>query len=395
MNIYYDPAVVSGYITCSDDITPDDDNYVPGVIYNKTDGDIDNNFENYKITHEISVAVNNGFVEGVGVNSVPLSFCGFNVTQKPYEDEITNDEINNVNFDLSDPRLTFNVDDDGNITHKSSVDENGNITYKGETFTFKGNFANYLTIKKGTMEVQISGTVKEPELKIVSCEIDYYYDYPQLLSSYNLSDFSSKVSLTNGNEETLTFDERIGELITNAILAVHPVEISIETEDNYIILLDDDNAIAVKQFVTETTNLKTFINDFSLSLTRNEGETTNEGEDKNYTCLISGKYNIESYDEWILEPIELLVSGEVTITKFGDVGGELTLAINSDKIINSSIELTFKVSGDICRGNATLEIVTNKEPRGIYVKTFYLNETFNTKGNAALSIGKAVSIKGF
>ena len=189
--------------------------------------------------------------------------------------------------------------------------------------------------------------------------------------------------MTNGNEETLTFDERLGELITNAILAVHPVEISIETEDNYIILLDDNNAIDVKQlseFVTETTNLKTFINDFSLSLTRNDEETTIVGEDKYYTCLISGKYNIESYDEWILEPIESLVSGEVTITKFGDVGGELTLDINSDKIINSSIELTFKVSGDICRGNATLEIVTNKEPRCIYVKTFYLNETFYTKG---------------
>jgi hypothetical protein len=168
-NIYYDPAVVSGYITCSDDITPDDDNYVTGVIYNKTDDDIDNNFENYKITHEISVAVNNGFVEGVGVNSVPLSFGGFNVTQKPYEDNIQTDEINNVNFDLSDPRLTFEVDDDGNITHD------------GETFTFNGKFTNYLTIKEGTMKVKISGTVKKPELEIVSCEIDYYYDYPQLL----------------------------------------------------------------------------------------------------------------------------------------------------------------------------------------------------------------------
>jgi hypothetical protein len=218
--------------------------------------------------------------------------------------------------------------------------------------------------------------------------------------------------LTNGNKETLAFDERLGELITNAILNVHPVEISIEskiyiktednaieeTEDNYIILLDDENAIDIKQlseFVTAPTNLKTFINDFSLSLTRNEGETTNVGEDKNYTCLISGKYNIESHDEWILEPIELLVSGEVTITKFGDVDGELTLAINSDKIINSSIELTFKVSGDICRGNATLEIVTNKEPRGIYVKTFYLNETFYTKGWSNFEIGEAVGIKGF
>ena len=383
-NIYYDPAVVSGYITCFDDYEGLDE----GVIYNKTDDDIDDNFENYKITHKISVAVNNGFVEGVGVNSVPLSFSGFNVTQKPYEKDIQTDEINNVNFDLSDPRLTFEVDDDGNITHD------------GETFTFNGKFTNYLTIKEGTMKVKIGGTVKSPTLEIVSCKIDYYYDYPQLLSSYNLSDFSSKVSLTNGNEETLTFDERLGELITNAILAVHPVETQfcIETEDNYIILLDEDNAIDVKQlseFVTAPTNLKTFISDFSLSLTRNEGETTNVGEDKNYTCLISGKYNIESYDEWILEPFELLVSGEVTITKFGDVGGELTLAINSDKIINSSIELTFKVSGDICRGNATLEIVTNKEPRCLYVKTFYLNETFYTKGWNELIIGEAVRIKGF
>ena len=379
-NIYYDPAVVSGYITCSADKND------KGVIYNKTDNNIDNNFKGYEITHEISVAVNNGFVEGVGVNSVPLSFSGFNVTQKPYENDIQTDEINNVNFDLSDPRLTFEVDDDGNITHD------------GETFTFNGKFSNYLTIKEGTMEVKIGGTVKQPTLEIVSCKIDYYYDYPQLLQSYNLSDFSSKVSLTNGNEETLTFDERLGELITNAILAVHPVEISIETEDNYIILLDDNNAIDVKQlseFVTETTNLKTFINDFSLSLTRNDEETTIVGEDKYYTCLISGKYNIESYDEWILEPIESLVSGEVTITKFGDVGGELTLDINSDKIINSSIELTFKVSGDICRGNATLEIVTNKEPRCIYVKTFYLNETFYTKGQNELIVGDAVRIKGF
>lgn len=394
-NIYYDPAVVSGYITCSADKNG------KGVIYNKTDDNIDNNFENYKITHEISVAVNNGFVEGVGVNSVPLSFGGFNVIQKPYKDEIQTDEINNVNFDLSDPRLTFEVDEDGNITHD------------GETFTFNGKFTNYLTIKKATMEVKIDGTVKKPTLKIVSCEIDYYYDYPQLLSSYELSDFSSKVSLTNGNEETLTFDERLGELITNAILSVHPVEICIESKiyietednaieesrDNYIILLDDDNAIDVKQlseFVTETTNLKTFINDFSLSLTRNEGETTNVGEDKNYTCLISGKYNIESYDEWILEPIELLVSGEVTITKFGDIVGKVfVIDINSDKIINSSIELTFKISGDICRGNARLEIVTNKQPRCIYVKTFYLNETFYTKGDDALSIGGSVSINGF
>ena len=250
----------------------------------------------------------------------------------------------------------------------------------------------------------MTGTVKEPLLEIVSCEIKYYYDYPQLLSSYNLSDFSSKfsskVSLTNGNEETLTFDERLGELITNAILNVHPVETQfcIETEDNYIILLDEDNAIDVKQlseFVTEPTNLKTFINDFSLSLTRNEGETTIVGEDKNYTCVISGKYNIESYDEWILEPIELLVSGVVTITKFGDIIGELKLAIISDKIIKSSIEFTFKVSGDICRGNATLEIVTNTEPRCLYVKTFYLDETFYTKGWKELIIGEAVRIKGF
>lgn len=379
--IYYDPAVVSGYITCSDDYEGS------GLIYNKTDDNIDNNFKGYEITHEISVAVNNGFVEGVGVNSVPLSFSGFNVTQKPYEKDIQTDEINNVNFDLSDPKLTFEVDDDGNIIHD------------GETFTFNGKFTNYLTIKKATMEVKIGGTVKKPTLEIVSCEIDYYYDYPQLLSSYELSDFSSKVSLTNGNEETLTFDERLGELITNAILAVHPIEICIETEDNYIILLDDDNAIDVKQlseFVTETTNLKTFINNFSLSLTRNEGETTNVGEDKNYTCLISGKYNIESYDEWILEPIDLLVSGEVTITKFGDVvGKEIVINFNSDKIINSSIELTFKVGGDICRGNATLEIVTNKQPRCIYVKIFYLDETFYTKGWGELKVGDAVSIKGF
>ena len=223
----------------------------------------------------------------------------------------------NIKFDLSDPRLTFNVNDEGEIEHD------------GETFTFNGQFTKYLTIKEGTITVQLTGTVKYPLLEIVGCKISYYYDYPQLLQSYNLSDFSSKVSLTNGKEEKLTFDERLGELITNAILSVHPVETQtqccFETEDNFIILLDDENAIDVKQlseFVTETTNLKTFINDFSLSLTRNEDETEIEGEDKYYTCLISGKYNIESYGEWILEPIELLVSGEITITKFGDVDGE-------------------------------------------------------------------------
>ena len=70
------------------------------------------------------------------------------MTQKPYENDIQTDEINNVNFDLSDPRLTFEVDDDGNITHD------------GETFTFNGKFSNYLTIKEGTMEVKIGGTVK-------------------------------------------------------------------------------------------------------------------------------------------------------------------------------------------------------------------------------------------
>lgn len=393
--IYYDPAVVSGYITCSDDKDG------KGVIYNKTDDNIDDNFNDYEITHEISVAVNNGFVEGVGVNSVPLSFSKFNVTQKPYENDIQTDEVNNVNFDLSDPRLTFVVDDDGNIIHE------------GETFTFNGQFTKYLTIKEGTMEVKISGTVKYPTLEIVSCEIDYYYDYPQLLSSYNISDFSSKISLTNGKEETLTFDERLGELITNAILSVHPVETQFcieaeiyietednttQTEDNYIILLDEENAIDIKQlseFVTETQNLKTFIDEFSLSLTRNDGGTTIEGENKDYTCLISGKYNIESHGEWNLEQFELLVNKAVTITKFGDVVGELKFAINSDKILNSSIELTFKVSGDICRGNATLEIVTNKEPRGIYVKTFYLNEIFYTKGWDELIVGETVRIKGF
>ena len=384
--IHYDPAVVSGYINCNNN------HEVAGQIFNKEDDELDENFNNQKIIHNSTISVVNGFVEGVGVNSVPLSFTAFSVTQKPYEDKdkITSNELKNIKFDLSDPRLTFNVNDEGEIEHD------------GETFTFNGQFTKYLTIKEGTITVQLTGTVKNPLLEIVGCKISYYYDYPQLLQSYNLSDFSSKVSLTNGKEEKLTFDERLGELITNAILSVHPVETQtqccFETEDNYIILLDEENAIDIKQlseFVTETYNLKTFIDEFSLSLTRNEVETTIEGEDKDYTCLISGKYNIESYDEWILEPIELLVSGEVTITKFGDVGGELTLTINSDKIINSSIELTFKVSGDICRGNATLEIVTNKEPRCIYVKTFYLNEIFYTKGWDELIVGEAVRIKGF
>ena len=79
----------------------------------------------------------------MGVNSVPLSFTEFSVTQKPYrdKDKITNNELKNIKFDLSDPRLTFNVDDDGNIIHE------------GETFTFNGNFTKYLTIKEGTITV--------------------------------------------------------------------------------------------------------------------------------------------------------------------------------------------------------------------------------------------------
>ena len=366
--INYNPVILEGYLNESADFSNN------GEIYNKNNDEFDSNFDDDYVMPFEGIINANGYINGVGQNTASISFSNFTVDKK--------DEIENVYFSLTNPKVTFTVDDDGNIIHE------------GETLTIYGSFTKYLTIKRGTITVKVGGTVKEPTLEVISSNIDFYYDYPDLLSEYTIDDFLILKSKTKDPSEEAIFNPNDGELITKADLTVYPFDyyIGIIEDDEEFVLGEDENTIiSIKEFKhsKEKTTLNTFINDLSLTLKRDskyDDEANVNGEDVTYTCTINGQYVIENYDGQIIDnetdfvTFDFSCNKNITVDRFGFIEDTITHEIEIERITNSPLSITFDLKGSVCESEASMDIICDKKPTCILINTFDLDEVFETRG---------------
>ena len=369
--INYNPVILEGYLNESAVFSNN------GEIYNKDNDEFDSNFDDDYVMPFKGTINANGYINGVGQNTASISFSNFTVDKKDETEVDKKDETENVYFSLTNPKVTFTVDDDGNIIHE------------GESLTIYGSFTKYLTIKRGTITVKVGGTVKEPTLKVISSDIDFYYDYPDLLSEYTIDDFLTLKSKTKDPSEEATFNPNDGELITKADLTVYPFDyyIGIIEDDEEFVLGEDENTIiSIKKTKLP---LNTFINDLSLTLKRDskhDNEANVNGEDVTYTCTINGQYVIENYDGQIIDnetdfvTIDFNCNKNITVDRFGFIEDTITHEIEIERITNSPLSITFDLKGSVCESEASMDIICDKKPTCILINTFDLDEVFETRG---------------